>query len=47
MRRTPFDRTMADRVRDFDCGDASYAREVSDFISGKPSNPWACRRGSI
>ena len=40
MKRQPFDRTMADCVKDFDCGDALYAREVSDFITGKTGEVW-------
>ena len=40
MKRLTFDRTLADRVEDFDCGDAPYAREVSDFVSGKTGEVW-------
>ena len=53
MKRLPFDRTMADRVEDFDCVDTPYAREVSDFVSGKTakcgkqSTTKTCWRGSI
>ena len=40
MQRVPFDRTMAARVTEFDCGDTPYAREVSDFVSGKTGEVW-------
>ena len=40
MQRVPLDRTLADRVQDFDCGDTPHAREVTDFVSGKTGEVW-------
>jgi hypothetical protein len=38
--KLPFDRSLAHLVAGFDCGSAPYAREVSDFITGKTGDVW-------
>jgi hypothetical protein len=40
MRRVLFDRTMAERVEDFECGATAYAREVTEFVRGEAGQVW-------